>query len=74
MNTPTTIPAALRDFHSLPDDALVSQPVVQGLFDISPATTWRWVKAGSLPAPLKIGPNTTRWRVGSLRRVLAERG
>jgi predicted DNA-binding transcriptional regulator AlpA len=73
VSTHATLPAALRDFHALPDDALVSQPVVQGLFDISGATAWRWVKSGTLPSPVKIGPNSTRWHVGTLRRVLAER-
>ena len=27
----------------------------------SRVTVWRWVKAGHIPAPRKIAPNTTRW-------------
>lgn len=36
----------------------------------SPASIWRWVKAGRFPSPVKIGPNTTAWRVGDLRAWL----
>lgn len=24
-------------------------------------TVWRWAKAGLIPKPRRIGPNTTRW-------------
>ena len=27
--------------------------------DISLPTYWRWIKAGRLPAPIKLGPNVT---------------
>jgi prophage regulatory protein len=30
-----------------------------GRLPVSPATVWRWVKAGKFPAPFKLGPNTT---------------
>jgi len=29
-------------------------------------TIWRWVSEGRLPAPVHIGPNTTRWRLADL--------
>ena len=28
----------------------------------SPVTLWRWIKEGKFPAPIKIGPNTVRFR------------
>ena len=28
---------------------------------VSPATVWRWAKAGRIPQPRKIGENSTRW-------------
>jgi prophage regulatory protein len=67
--TTPTIPSALAQFDALPDSAYVRLPVVAALHGVGPATVWRWVKAGRLPAPLKLGPNVTAWRVGSLRRV-----
>jgi predicted DNA-binding transcriptional regulator AlpA len=63
------IPAALAQFDQLPDSAHVRLPVVAALHGVGPATVWRWVKAGRLPAPVKLGPNVTAWRVGALRRA-----
>jgi prophage regulatory protein len=30
-------------------------------WDVHPVTPWKWVAAGILPPPVKIGPNTSRW-------------
>lgn len=68
-----SIPAALAQFDDLPDSASVRLPVVAALNGISAPTVWRWVKAGRLPAPKKLGPNTTAWNVGELRRASAGR-
>ena len=65
----TNIPAALEQFDSLPDSAYVRLPVVAALNGVSAPTVWRWVKAGRLPMPQKLGPNTTAWNVGDLRRA-----
>lgn len=51
--------------------ARVALPEVCDLFGISPATVWRRVKQGLIPAPIKEG-GTTRWLVGDLRRALAK--
>lgn len=67
----TAIPAALAGFDSLPDSAFVRLPVVCGLFACSPATVWRRVKTGRIPAPVKIGENSTGWRAGDIRQALA---
>lgn len=64
-----TVPDALKYFSSLPDDALVRQPVVEGLFACSATTVWRRVKKQLLPQPCRMG-NITAWRVGDLRAVL----
>lgn len=65
-----SLPVALAQFDNLPDSANVRLPVVAALNSISAPTVWRWVKAGRLPAPIKLGPNTTVWRVGDLRQNL----
>ncbi len=41
---------------------LLRQKEVLKLVPISAATLWRWVKAGTFPEPLKLGPKTTAWR------------
>ena len=35
-------------------------------FQVSRVTIWRWVKIGKLPAPQKIGENTTRWNIDEI--------
>jgi predicted DNA-binding transcriptional regulator AlpA len=64
------IPDALRNFDSLPDSANVRLPVVAALFACAGVTVWRRVKAGTLPAPRKLGSRVTAWNVGDLRRIL----
>jgi hypothetical protein len=67
------IPVALRHFDVLPDSAQVGSDVVRALFGgvTGPATLWRWVKAGKIPAPRKLpGSRLNLWRVGDLRAAL----
>lgn len=63
-------PSALTNFPLLPDDAFVRLPVVTGLYACSPATVWRHVKAGLIPAPVKLSERIAAWRVGDLRAAL----
>lgn len=70
-NHKATISQALANFDALPASAHVRLPVVAALHSVGPATIWRWVKSGRICAPKKIGPNTTAWNVGELRRVMA---
>jgi predicted DNA-binding transcriptional regulator AlpA len=65
-----TIPDALRHFDSLPSSARVRLPVVEGLLGCSRATIWRMVADHRLPAPEKLSPKVTAWRVGALRTFL----
>lgn len=72
--TPQTRPAiaeSLRNFDSLPDCAHVRLPVVCALFGVAPATVWRRVKSGQIPAPTKNGPRVSAFQVGKLRAALA---
>lgn len=71
MSKSEAIPAAdrLAAFEKAPHYARTSLPTVCALYDIGPATVWRRVKAGLIPAPLKEG-GCTRWLVGDLREAL----
>ena len=69
LRTRAEIPFALRNFDALPDAAEVRLPIVQALFGCSPATVWRRVKTGDIPAPRKRG-RITSWSVGALRKEL----
>lgn len=66
------IDPALLNFDQLPSSAYVRIDVVQGLYACSRATVWRHVKAGHIPAPVKISTRITAWQVGSLRKHLME--
>lgn len=39
----------------------------------SASTLWRKVRDGTFPAPVKLGPKTTVWRVSEVRKWLADR-
>ncbi len=68
---PSPVPDALRNFDALPAAANVRLPVVVALFACSPATVWRRVKSGTLPAPRKLSEGVTAWRVAELRKALS---
>ncbi len=40
---------------------LASKPGQSGILPISPATLWRWVRAGKFPQPFKLGEKVTVW-------------
>lgn len=63
-----------ENFDSLPAAAMVSATELSGLFGVSLNTIWRWSRPedGRLPTPIKVGLNTTRWNVGSVREALAK--
>lgn len=65
-----SIPAALRNFDTLPDSANVRVPVVAVLFACSVPTVWRRAKNGTLPPARKLSEGVTAWNVGELRKVL----
>jgi len=70
---PQSIPDALRHFDDLPDSAFVRLPIVKALFGgRSHASIYRDVRAGRLPAPIALGPRSSGWNVGSLRKVLSK--
>lgn len=64
----------LADFDGLPDSAQVSVQAVAGVLGRSVSSVWRDARAGTLPAPVKTGPGSTRWNVGAIRRHLASLG
>jgi len=65
----TKLEEKLARYPLLPDDALVSISVVCALFERSRASIWRDIKVGRCPAPIRVGANSARWRVGDLRKV-----
>lgn len=35
-------------------------------YGVSTDSIWRWKRNGDLPAPVRVGPNCTRWRLSDL--------
>lgn len=68
--TNKSIPDALRHWELLPPSAHVRLPVVCGLYGCSAATVWRRVNDKTIPAPSRLSPGVTAWRVGDLRAAL----
>ena len=73
-----TLHPILRQFDALPDEGLIrlAQLVASpknpaAPVPISASSLWRMVKAGTFPAPLKLGAKTTCWRVRDIRQWLA---
>lgn len=67
-----TAPRDIVEFDSLPDSALVDDKIVAGIFGCSRNTVWRRGKVGGIwPRPIKVSAQTTRFRVGDIRKALA---
>jgi hypothetical protein len=50
-----------------------AEPPIPAIFPFSKSTLWAKVKSGTFPAPVKLGPRITAWRVKDIRAEL-ERG
>jgi prophage regulatory protein len=53
-----------------PDSYLRLKQIVPEIVPIHPGTFWKWVREGKAPAPHKLGPAVTAWRVADLRAFL----
>lgn len=49
-------------------------PARQGRLPVSQATIWRWVKLGEFPKPVRLGPQTTAWRLEDVEGWESQRG
>lgn len=85
----TPVPPALPETGYLRLPQIVNMPAVKasqgkrrkrardataGIFPISASAWWLGVKAGRYPKPVKLGPNTTAWRVEDIRALIESTG
>lgn len=49
-------------------------PPVPPIYPVSATTVWNRVKAGTFPAPVKLGPKTTAWRIGDIIDLIEREG
>lgn len=52
-------------------DAKADPPIVP-IIPVKKTTWWLGVREGRYPAPVKLGPRVTAWRVEDIRRLIAE--
>jgi predicted DNA-binding transcriptional regulator AlpA len=61
------------NFDTQADSALIRQAdLIPAVLPFSASSLWRRVRAGTFPAPTKLSERITAWRVGDVRRWLAE--
>jgi prophage regulatory protein len=59
---------------TLPDTGFVRLPQVLAVIPVSKSSWWEGVKAGKYPQPIKLGPNTTAWKVSDIRALIEQIG
>ncbi|PIZ31871.1 MAG: transcriptional regulator [Alphaproteobacteria bacterium CG_4_10_14_0_8_um_filter_53_9] len=62
----------MSDQISLPLTGYIRLPAILKVFPIGRSTWWLGVRQGRFPAPVKLGPRTTAWRVEDIRSLLAK--
>ena len=55
----------------LPPVGFVRLPTVLSLFPVGRSTWWAGIRDGKFPAPVKLGPRVSAWRVADIRALLA---
>ncbi len=45
----------------------------KGLLGVSDKTIWNWVKRGEFPAPVKLSPTVTVWRLSEVQAWMASK-
>lgn len=59
-----------RQIGALPATGFVRINQVLSVLPIGRSTWWDWVRQGKAPAPIKLGPKTTAWRVEDVRALI----
>lgn len=59
---------------ALPETGFLRQgQLIPAILPFSSPTLWRMVKAGTFPAPVKLGPRMTAWRIEDVRAWMESR-
>jgi predicted DNA-binding transcriptional regulator AlpA len=66
-----TAAEATRSTSKLPDTPTFSTDVVADALGVSTRSILKWVKEGSFPEPIRLGPKTFRWPRDVIEKILA---
>jgi predicted DNA-binding transcriptional regulator AlpA len=58
------------DVQQLPGEGFVRLPQILAVIPISRSTWWNWVRDGTAPPGIKLGPRTTAWKVSDIRDLI----
>jgi predicted DNA-binding transcriptional regulator AlpA len=72
MQTDAVKPAISITRVAMPDEGYVRLPTILAVFPVGRSTWWAGVKSGKYPHPVKLGPNTTAWRVEDIRALVQQ--
>lgn len=57
--------------NSIPQTGFVRLPQILAVFPVGKSTWWAGVKSGKYPKPVKLGENTTAWKVEDIHALIA---
>jgi prophage regulatory protein len=60
----------LPEGYGLPREGFIRIPILLGLLQIGKSTLWKGIKEGRFPAPVKLGPKISVWRVEDVRILI----
>lgn len=61
----------MQSDNTLPETGFVRIDGILKLFPVAKSSWWAGVKSGKYPPPVKLGPNTTAWRVEDIRSLIS---
>jgi len=67
-------PGISSTYGVLPVTGFVRLADLRQIIPLSDSTIWRRVKAGTMPAPVKLSPRVTAWKAEDIRQWLDEQG
>jgi predicted DNA-binding transcriptional regulator AlpA len=66
----TSMANTIQQATPLPLEGYARLAQVLAVFPVSKSTWWAGCRAGKFPAPVKLGPRTTAWRVEDIRALI----
>ena len=60
----------MTDFTALPQQGFLRLPAILEIIPVGKSTWWEGVKSGRFPKGVKLGANTTAWRVEDIRKLM----
>lgn len=60
----------MKNTASLPQTGFLRLPQVLTFIPVSKTTLYEKIRAGSFPAPIKLGPRTSAWRCEDVREYI----